>query len=293
MFDLRYHVASLAAVFLALILGIVIGAAISDPTLADATENDRLRHDLSAANARADASDERARESEAAQTYAGASYDALVHDRLAGKRVLLVSVGPLDERLEHAATAVRDAGGWVGRTRALQVPAGVDAIDAAIKDDRDLAKYMGAEHLRDVGRDFARELANGGSDTPLLDALSDVLVQQRQVRGAAERVDAVVVARSAGPQMGPMARFVSGLYEGFAGGGQPAVGIDLSSADASGVRAFGRADLPTVSDVDLVPGKVALAVLLAGGPKGRYGLNKGEEVVPEIEPVSPEPPPGG
>ena len=31
MFDLRYHVASLAAVFLALVIGILVGVGISDP----------------------------------------------------------------------------------------------------------------------------------------------------------------------------------------------------------------------------------------------------------------------
>ena len=43
MFDLRYHVASLAAVFLALIIGILVGVGISDRGLVDRTNNRLLK----------------------------------------------------------------------------------------------------------------------------------------------------------------------------------------------------------------------------------------------------------
>ena len=44
MFDLRYHVASLTAVFLALVIGILVGVGISDRGLVDKTQT-RLLHD--------------------------------------------------------------------------------------------------------------------------------------------------------------------------------------------------------------------------------------------------------
>jgi hypothetical protein len=280
-FDLRYHVASLAAVFLALVLGIVIGAAISDPTLADATENDRLRRELGLAESRRETAEQQARHGDAAQTFATDAYEALMDDRLAGRRVVLVSIGAFDERLDEAAEAVRDAGGTVIRRRALQLPSDPDAIEAALDGNADLERYMGG-HLSEVGSQFARDLVN---DTPVLDALDDVLVQQRRGRDSDAPADAVVVARPANPQRGPLARLLNGLYQGFTAAGPPAVGVDLASADGSAVRAFSRADLPTVSNVDTVPGKVALAVVLSGGQGGHYGYGEGEDVAPEIDAV--------
>ena len=46
MFDLRYHVASLAAVFLALIIGILVGVGISDRGLVDSAKTKFLQDEV-------------------------------------------------------------------------------------------------------------------------------------------------------------------------------------------------------------------------------------------------------
>ena len=46
MFDLRYHVASLAAVFLALIIGILVGVGISDRGLVDNVKTKVLQDEV-------------------------------------------------------------------------------------------------------------------------------------------------------------------------------------------------------------------------------------------------------
>lgn len=287
MFDLRYHVASLAAVFLALILGIVIGAAISDPSLADATENQRLERTVEGLRADLAAAELRASQAEAARGFAAAAYDALVRERLTGRSILFVSIGPVDERIDEAVTAVRDAGGTVTRMRALDVPGETDPVFRALEPRPALAVYATPERLVDLGRAFARELVEGG-ETPLVDTLSPVLVQQRSPGQLIERVDAVVVARSAEPNRGPLARFLTGLYDGLDDDG-PAVAVELSGAPETALAAFRRAELSTVNALDTAIGKVALVVLLAGGPVGDYGIGT-ETVVPPIEPLEPRDP---
>lgn len=284
MFDLRYHVASLAAVFLALMLGIVIGAAISDPSLADATENQRLERTVAGLRADLREAELRARQAESARAFAAASYDALVHERLAGTSVLFVSIGPVDERIEEAEAAVGDAGGAVTRMRALDLPSDTDAVFRALQTRPALEDYAAEERLGDLGRAFARELVEGG-DTPIVDTLSPVLVQQASRGQLADPVDAVVVTRSAEPHQGSLARFLTGLYEGLAEDGS-AVAVELSGSARSTLGAFRRADLSTVNAVDTAIGKVALVVLLAGGPVGDYGIGT-ETVVPPLEPVEP------
>ena len=286
MFDLRYHVASLAAVFLALLLGMIIGAAISDPGLADRTSKAELRQDIARLNRELDAADSRLEQGRAAEAFTEASYDAVMHNRLAGKRVLVVSVGSEGERVGETAEAIRDAGGTLARMRALKLPGDEAPVDGALDGHPALAGYVGGEHLFDVGRDLGRELVEGG-ETPLLDALSSVLVQQRRGRDA-EPVDAVVVVRSAKPQTGSLAELVRGLYEGLASAAT-AVGAEVTGARPSAVLAFDRAGLATVDNVDTKPGKLALAVLLETGADGNYGL-EGERVLPPVEPVEPPKP---
>jgi hypothetical protein len=284
-FDLRYHVASLVAVFLALVLGMVIGAAISDPELAERTENQDLRDEISRLNRRIEAADSRAEEGRAAEAFTEASYEAVMNDRLAGTRVLVLSVGPVDSRVAEATEAVRDADGSLARMRALKVPADGEPIDGALDGRPALAGYLGEDHLFDLGRDLGRELVDGG-ETPLLDALSSVLVQQRRDTDA-RAVDAVVVVRPAAPRQGPLGRFVQGLYEGLAGAAT-AVGAELTGAQPSAILAFDRAGLATVDNLDTKPGKLALAVLLATGRTGNFGL-EGDRILPPVDPVEPPP----
>jgi uncharacterized membrane-anchored protein YhcB (DUF1043 family) len=54
MFDLRYHVASLAAVFLALIIGILVGVGISDRGLVDSAKTKFLQDEVASLQHRLD-----------------------------------------------------------------------------------------------------------------------------------------------------------------------------------------------------------------------------------------------
>jgi Copper transport outer membrane protein, MctB len=287
-FDLRYHVASLAAVFLALVLGMIIGAAISDPGLADETSRQQLRDEISRLNRRLEAAESRVEEGRAAEAFVEATYGAVMADRLSGRRILVVSIGAADERVSDATEAVDDADGSVARMLALELPSDDEPIDGALDGRSSLSGYLGRDNLFDLGRDFGRELVDGG-ETPLLDALSPVLVGQR--RGSDARpVDGVVLVRPAKPQGGPLAAFVRGVYAGLAGA-TTTVGAEVSGAQRSAVLAFDRAGLATVDNVDTNPGKLALAVLLETGAGGNFGL-EGERILPPVEPVEPERPAG-
>src|SRR5215204_4498675 len=126
MFDLRYHVASLAAVFVALLIGILVGVAMSGKV--DDAEKQSLQSDVNRLEAQLDAASERrvtdTREQKAFQAFVKNAYPALIADRLAGKRVAIVFVGPVDPAVRrHVERAVEDSGsGSPMRVRALKVP---------------------------------------------------------------------------------------------------------------------------------------------------------------------------
>jgi hypothetical protein len=276
-FDFRYHVVSLAAVFLALVLGILVGVAISDPELDRRIDNAALREQVGRLQDDLDAAEERAEERQAAEAYVARTYDAVMRDRLAGKRVALLFVGPVGDVRGDIADAIGAAGGAIVRERAIRVP-----VSESLHEELDPAESSLAAAGRALGSEFV-----AGGDTPAWDALSEQLVLE-QVGSLEEEVDAVVVARTASPQQGDTARFLRGLYEGLEGA-VPAVAVEQTGTDPSfvdGLRQFD--DFSTVNDVDSRVGRVSLAVLLAGEPIGRhFGIDAPHGVMPAVEPVAP------
>lgn len=275
MFDFRYHVVSLAAVFLALVLGILVGVAISDPELDRRIDNAALREQVGRLQDDLDAARQQVDERQAAEVYVNRTYDAVMHDRLAGIRVAVLFVGPVGDVRDDVADAIDAGGGTIARERAIRVP-----VADGLEDELDPPEASAAAVGRALGREFVF-----GSDTPTWDALSPQLVLQQS--GSMEgEVDGVVVARTVSPQEGETARFLRGLYEGLEGA-VPAVGVEETGTDPSFVEVLRQLDdFSSVNNVDSRIGRVSLAVLLAGDPMGRhYGIDAPSGVMPTVEPV--------
>jgi hypothetical protein len=287
-FDLRYHVASLAAVFLALIIGILVGVGIQRGGFVSKAERKVLNDQIAEARSQRDAARRSAarieQEQKATRDYVGDTYPALVANRLHSMRIVFVSVGKIDTNVRTAVfEALRDAGAPPPvRVRAIKVPVDDRALDAAMAGRPNFAQYLGSDRLGDLGRALAAELVDGGK-TPLWDLLSTQLVEER-LGDARLPADGVVLARSVKPQQAGTARFLDGFYSGLAGAGPPAVGVDVSSEKLSPIPAFERAGLSTVDSLDESPGRLALVLLLAGAQPGHYGVRRtaGDGVLPTV-----------
>ena len=290
MFDLRYHVASLAAVFLMLVVGILIGVGIAGRGFVDDAERrqlegriEALEEDLEAANAGAE--DLELRQS-AAEEFVEGAYPVLAERRLEARRVAVLVLGSVDPTVQEIEDAVESsAGGRVARMRSITLPLPVDAIESAVDERTELGGYVGEDQLGNVGRDLGRELATGG-ETPLWDALEDEIVETKD-GSLADPVDAVVVMRTAEPQEGPGSRLLAGLYQGIGSAGVPVVGVEPARVEQSAIPVFQRYGLSTVDGVDDELGKLALILLLAGGDRGDYGVRDTAEdgILPPIEPL--------
>src|SRR6476619_7398127 len=284
MFDLRYHVASLAAVFVALVIGILVGVAMSGKV--DDAEKQALKSDVNRLEAQLNAASEGrakvSREHTALRAFIKNAYPMLIADRLHGKRVALLFVGPVDAGVrQQIEQAVSDAGGAAPmRLRALKVPIDPTNLDGHL--DGDLAQYKTAG-LDDLGREFARELVAGG-DTPAWDGLTQQIVEEK-VGSLKKPVDGVIIARTVKPQGGETATFLSGLYKGLGDANVPTIGVEPSSVSQSAVPTWSNAGLSTVDDIDAPAGRLALALLLGGASIGNYGLkaNADDGIVPPIE----------
>lgn len=294
MFDLRYHVVSLAAVFLALVIGILLGVGISETGRVDTIERDSyeqrisdLEDEVHAAKAE-DVSSERDRR--AAQELIARAYPALMENRLAGMRVARIYVGPAgDGAIPSGVDALLADGGAGGAPylRALKVPIDPDAIERALGGHPELVRYQGPDRFDELGAGLADELLSEG-DTPLWDALSRQLVLNEE--GSSQHPpDAVVVARTVEPQQGETAALLAGFYKRLASGGVPVVAVEAVETRPSGVPYYRRQGLATVDSIDTRTGRLAAALVLGGAPAGSYGVkDTADQILPqEIEPVQP------
>jgi hypothetical protein len=284
-FDLRYHVASLAAVFIALIIGILVGVGLSGSGVTK--EADLKRVQLERDNARADAQRYQLQRDQLrkASTAFSLAYPAVMRGLLAGKRIAVLYVGPADGRVSGAVdTTLADAGARPAvRTLSLKVPLDVDALDQALAaKGPQFSRFADPAELPALASALTAEFVTGG-DTPLWDGLGRQLVVERG-GNTRVRVDGVVVARSVKPQQGDTARFLRGLYTELASSGIPVVGIELTGSNPSAIPTFTERGLSSVDDVDRDTGRSALALLLAGARSGHYGVrDDAEAIIPRSE----------
>ena len=288
MFDFRYHVASLAAVFLSLIVGIVIGVGISGQGILDEGERRVLNDEIAQLRADLDGAETRLEEQQAAEQFVEAAYDAVMENRLADRNLVVVFLGEADESLRtQIARAIADADGRIARARVLKLPVDDAALRASVESTADFASLVADGDVRGLGRQLGQELVAGGP-SPLWDTVADQLLIER-IPNADLPADGVVVVRTAEPQQGPSARFLNGLYGGLTGG-IPVVWVDSGK---QGVEHRVHPDgLTVLRDATGALGRMSLAVLLATGDPGEYGPDAAS-VIPFIEPVAPPVEEGG
>ncbi len=304
MLDLRYHVASLAAVFIALAVGIVIGVAIaSGGGVEGATkdilegQNQRLEQQLDAAQHEIQSVQDRSR---AVTALMESVYPSLIAERLSARRIALLCLGPVDgcpqPEVEETLT---DAGGELVRVTALELPADPDALISLAEGHPALAGLGPDDALDGLATGLGREFADGGA-TALWEAVDELIVEQTS-GSSVTRADGVVVARTwpgaaedASPEEQRSAaateQLVAGLLAGLEEAGVPAVGVEALASERSNVSFFRGHGLSSVNDVDTLAGHLALALLLEGAAlsaPGSYGI--GDEVDAVVPPIDVSP----
>jgi hypothetical protein len=309
MFGLRYHVVSLAAVFVALAVGILLGVAISGK-VTDAREgleeellrdeNSRLQEDVDAARAAEEAATQRG---EATEQLLARAYPALMEGRLEGESVAVLFLGPTDGSLRadvEGALADADAGAPT-HVISLEVPVDGADLGAALEGDELLAAYADEDaDFSDLGRELGRELVEDG-DAPLWNALSSRLVEER-TGNVSEPVDSAVVVVTwmpppeeeelddqAAADLEATTSLMDGLVGGLDSAGIPVVGVASSGAPPEVGELYRDQGISSVDDMDVQAGRLALALLLGGAEPGHYGLGDDTDgVVPPIEPLTAE-----
>jgi len=269
-FDFRYHAVSLAAVLVALAVGVLLGVAIGDAGLVSSAEKkvrSSLRDDLRGAQTNEQQATDRLK---AAQRYARASYPFVVKGRLQGSKVGLLFLGEPDEAIAgDVRTALEATGAELSGTLALKEPPDIAALAANAGESRYSQIDTSPELLGSFGRTIGRQLILGGQ---LLRSEADALFSTRA--GGLGPFDAVVVVRIPRVLSSEAAAntnlLEAGLMAGLTKTRSPIVGVQATTTTPSQVAWYRSHGLSSVDNVDELAGQAALVFTLAGA-QGSFG----------------------
>lgn len=272
MFDYRYHAISLAAVLLALGIGLLLGIAIGDQGLVSRAEQgvrNNLREEVSDARAEVREVEDTL---ETRQAYEQMTLPLLVADRLRGQRVAVVLLHKPDSETYGAVReVVRDAGGNVSSVSSLRLPLELERLAEDLASTRFGKLAENPELVEPFGRRIGVQLIKGGR--LLRNARQELF---SSTSGSLDGADAVILIREApddvtAEQLEREEAFIDGLVAGIEGLKTPVLGVELSETEPSQVAWYGARGIGSVDSVDLPSGRAAVVFALAGSADGAYG----------------------
>lgn len=281
-YSARYHTASLIAVFLALAIGILIGAEFGGDAL-NSTRKD-LEHSLvgNLQDARSRA-DELNGELNRSNEFAERVYPVLTRHRLAGRRIALIALGDLPgEITDDVKEALAPTGARLVGVGVVREPVDVNGLAEDLSKTRFADLRTNPDALTELGTGLGRQLAVGGT---LFEVVRGDLFSRAS--GSFGALDGVIVVRDQPEEMGPAQdaktdQLEEALMSGITATRIPAVGVETSGAESSSVSFFQSNDLASVDDIDLTAGRVALVFALLGAD-GSFGVKgSADQLLPDL-----------
>jgi hypothetical protein len=278
----RYHATSLIAVFLALAIGILIGAEFGGDALTSTRKNleQSLVNNLQDARSK---SDELNAQLGRSNEFSDRVYPVLTRGRLQGKRIAIVALGGLPS---EDTTAVEDALGPTGAklvgVGVVREPVDLSGLAGDLSKTRFADLRRNPDTLTALGVGLGRQLVRGGT---LPEVVRGNLFSRAS--GNFGALDGVIVVRNQPQDMGPVQRtaatsFETGLMSGITATRTPAVGIETSTAESSSISFFQGNDLSSVDDVDMTAGKLALVFGMLGA-EGSFGVkSSADRLLPDL-----------
>jgi hypothetical protein len=281
-YSARYHATSLIAVFIALAIGILVGAEFGGDALTN-TRRD-LEHSLvgNLQDARSRA-DELNADLNRSDEFAERVYPALTRERLEGKRFAILALGGLPSPVtEEVEEALAPTGGRLVGVGVVREPVDVNGLAEDLAQTRFSKLRTDSDQLTELGTGLGRQLVRGGE---LPDVVRGHLFSRAS--GNFGGLDGVIVVRDQPEEMGTVQREKTGqlesaLMSGATATRRPAVGVETSSDDSSSISFFQSNGLASVDDVDLTAGKLATVFALLGAD-GSFGVkSSADQLLPDL-----------
>jgi hypothetical protein len=311
--SLRSHAISLAAVFLALAIGVALGSGLLSNTLLAGLKDDKTQMQ-NQINGLTDEKNILNEKLSAADDFDAQMSPRIIRDAMKGKSVVMFRTPDADDDdVAAMSRLVGEAGGVVSGTIALTqefvdanssekllsvvnspiVPAGRQLSTTSVDQGSQAGDLLGIAMM--TGKDPAAPAVDDAQRDAVLAALRDTgfVTYGTDRIGAADTALIVTgggLADDAGNQGSTVARFAAGLAPH--GTGTLLAGRD-GSATGTGAVAVVRSDasltgaVGTVDDVDRASGRItavlALQEMTNGGRPGQYGIGRGASSVTLVQ----------
>jgi hypothetical protein len=278
----RYHATSLIAVFLALAIGILIGAEFGGDALTGTRED--LERSLvgNLEDARSDA-DQLRGELGHANEFGERVYPVMTRDLLEGRRIGLIALGGLPSEVTAAVEeGLAPTGADLVAVGVVREPVDVNGLTDDLSNTRFFDLETNGDQLTALGKGLGRQLAIGGT-------LPEVVRSHFFSRssGSFGALDGVIVVRNQPQDMGPVQRakanqLESALMAGITGTRTDAVGVETVGTEPSSISFFQGSDLSSVDDIDLTAGQLAMVRAMLGA-EGSFGVKgSADRLLPEL-----------
>jgi hypothetical protein len=278
----RYHATSLIAVFLALAIGILIGAEFGGDALTNTRKDleNSLVGNLQDARSRADElSGELGRSNEFAERV----YPVLTRDQLEGKRVAILALGDLPSDVSSSVEeALAPTGAKLVAVGVVREPVDLNGLADDLSQTRFFDLETNPDQLTALGKGLGRQLVIGGT-------LPEVVRGQlfSRASGSFGALDAVIVVRDQPQDMGPVrrgtaAQLESALLSGMTATRTAGVGVETTKTEPSSISFFQGNDLSSVDDVEQTAGQLAMVRAMLGA-EGSFGVkSSADRLLPDL-----------
>jgi hypothetical protein len=281
-YSARYHATSLIAVFIALAVGILVGAEFGGDALTN-TRRDLERSlvgNLQDARSRAD---ELNADLERSDEFGERVYPVLTRDRMDGRRYAILALGGLPSPVtEEVEETLAPTGGRLVGVGVVREPVDVNGLAEDLAQTRFAELRTDSDQMTELGTGLGRQLVIGGT---LPDVVRGHLFSRAS--GNFGGLDGVIVVRDQPEEMGTIQRektnqLETALMGGVTGTRRPAVGVETSSDDSSSISFFQSSGLASVDDIDLTAGKLATVFALLGAD-GSFGVKgTADQLLPDL-----------
>lgn len=281
-YSARYHATSLIAVFIALAVGILIGAEFGGDALTN-TRRDLERSLVgNLQDARSQVSDLNA-DLNRSDEFAQRVYPVLTRDRLEGRRFAILALGGLPSDITgEVEEALAPTGGRLVGVGVVREPVDVNGLAEDLAKTRFADLRTDPDALTELGTGLGRQLVLGGT---LPEVLRGHLFSRAS--GSFGGLDGVIVVRDQPEEMGPVQdaktdEFEEALASGITATRVPAVGVETSTDDTSSISFFQSNGMASVDDIDLTAGQLAMVLTLLGAD-GSFGVKgSADQLLPDL-----------
>lgn len=267
MFNIRYHIASLVGVFLALALGLVLGGLVVQQGTVERQQSalvDGLRKEF------AQIREDNQRLSDENEALSGFS-DQLTSDwtagRLDGATILVVAANGQDADVRTTVRAIEGAGGVAAVATILAPRLGIETDEV-----RSLLSSASIEagDMESVASSLAAEFGFALQKRPLVRALGEVGVLEVEGLSAGTAVAGVVDLAAVDGVADEAGIALAVAYDRIGA----AVAASSADSDNDVSELADASNLATLDHLGTPPGRYSLIALLTGAQKGHYGTGE-------------------